>query len=156
MDKNPTPAAESGADAALIQRLAEWAMTGLSDELEGIFIPQGASGSATVREVFAAPEIVARQPEANGSRLTVRFRVSVDFEAAATFGQIAADDEMRDFFGETGDDGGPDDCISTSFRMRIALDVPIRHRPSAPTPEDLALDGSPEILAEPGTDVSPA
>ncbi len=156
MNSNLTPAPDTGAEPALIQRLTDWAMTGLNEELERIFVPQGATGSASVREVLATPEIVARQSTNDASRLTVRFRIAADFDASASFGQIAADDEMSDFFGEIGDDGGPDDSISTSFRMRIALDVPIVHRPGTRAPEDLALAGSPEILAEPGSDVSPA
>ena len=125
MNINPTPAVESGEEAALIQRLTGWAMTGFNDELERIFIPQGAAGSASVREVLATPEIVARQSTNDASRLTVRFRVAADFEASATFGQIADDDEMRDFFGEIAQSHAAD------VRLRERLPRDLHAKPMA-------------------------
>lgn len=153
MDTNPTPSAETGADAALIQRLTEWARTGLDEALCDALVPPAAPGSATVRDVLASPEIVARQSTSEGARLIVRYRIKVDVSATASHAEIAADEESRSFFGGIGDGSAPDDLITCNSTMKIVIEVSLHNRPGARPPEDLALASGVKIVAEPETDV---
>lgn len=155
MDINPTPAAESGEEAVLIQRLTGWARTGLDEALCDALVPSAASGSATIREILAHPEIVARKPDVDGTRLIVRYRLKVDVSATASHTEIAADEAIRNFFGGIGDGSSPDDLITCDSTLVIAIEVPLHHRSGAQPPEDIILVGPEVILAGSGTDVSP-
>ena len=155
MNSNLTPSPDTHADAALTRRLTEWARTGLDEALCDALVPSAASGSATVRDVLASPEIVTRQSTPEGTRLIVRYRLKVDVSATASHAEIAANDESRNFFGEIGGCAAPDDLITCDSTLTIAIEVPLHHRPGARPPQDIILAGTPEILAEAGTDVSP-